>query len=283
MLLLALLFASVVAEWPPSLCDPGVNVEGVSRTLTSSLASQHQVASCSLTENFESVFYMQATRKYGPNSGATGDSKMILALNDLFDVNIHNDRITIDESSNQCFFPMVSSSPSSFWIRVRLHAMNDIRKTFVAISLIPIDGGDTFIECAKMELEGIVKTFTLTLSAETHTAMEQTIHSISKHRYEKNPNEDASIMEARLARLEERVRRLHNVVTEYIGSHETLVQSISDNHMSLKSSIVETHNKIKSNSTTHSMIGFFMFFLLLICGIFYIRWRSNEYKRFRMP
>lgn len=282
MILLFLLFVCAIAEWPPRDCDPGARINGQSIILTSSVASDRQDNSCSLNEPFKSIVYIQASRKYGPRSDQVGDSKLTVSIGDLFDVEIHNDKILLGKTTNQCFFPMVSTSPETFWLRLRLHSMMDIHKTFVSLSLIPFDG-ESFVDCAKMELQGFVDSFTVALRATTETGMEQIVHSISKHREGKKSIDDDSIMEARLNRLEERLRRLQSVVTEYIGAHEQLSQSINDNHMSLKSSIVATQNKIKTASTTSSMFGGFLFVLIFICGIFYIKWRSNEDNRFHMP
>ena len=161
MLLLLLFFVCVRAEWPPLQCRPNVRKINNDVYLTSRKGGS-QEASCDLNESYRSIFYLHATRRYG-NKGS-GDSTLEINVKDKginIPIVIHNDRITLQTDTNTCYFPTVTEYESSFWIRFRLHAMLDLRKTFVSLSIIPLDG-EQFVDCAKFESDAIIRQFALT-------------------------------------------------------------------------------------------------------------------------
>lgn len=242
-----------------------------------------QETRCDLSESYRSIFYLHASRRYGGQG--SGDSTLIIRAYDK-DVNIpvviHNDKITLQKDSNVCYFPTVSQDETSFWIRFRLHAMLDLRKTFVSLSIMPMDG-EHFIDCVKFEIDTIMQQFRLSLVAKTQTGMEQVVHNIVQHRpglkRQKAQNSDLTL---RVNRLEERMRRLQNTLTEYVESHDNHVEHVDKLKKSIQTSISETHNRIVTRSNSHAMIYCFFFAVLIFCGAAYIRWKRTEERRFHL-
>jgi hypothetical protein len=279
MLLLLLLFTFARAEWPPTKCQPNVRQANNNVYLTSRRGGL-QETSCNFREPYRSIFYLHATRRYGKQG--SGDSTLEIKVMDKgtdIPIVIHNDRITLQTDTNVCYFPTVTEYESSFWIRFRLHAMLDLRKTFVTLSVMPMDS-EEFVDCAKFETNAIIHDFLLSLTAKTQTGMEQIVHTIVQHR--PDIKKDTSVFETRLNRLEERLRRLQNTVTEYVESHDKHVDHVDAIKTSLKASISETHNRIVTRSNSHAMVYSFFFVVLFICGFAYIRWKRTEERRFHL-
>ena len=146
--LLYAFFAVVAAEWPPSNCTPRVPQTNNDIQLTSRKGGA-QDTTCTLKEPYRSMFYVHATRRYGKQG--SGDSTLEISVMDQginIPIVIHNDRITLQKETNVCYFPTVSEYESSFWLRFRLHAMFDLRRTFVSLAIMPMDG-EQFVDCAK--------------------------------------------------------------------------------------------------------------------------------------
>lgn len=284
MLLLFVLLALVRAEWPPTQCRPNVRRTDNDVYLTSRKAG-FQETSCELRQPYRSMFYMHVTRRYGQLG--PGDSTLeIKVMGDGTDVPIviHNDRITLDTETNICYFPTVTENDSSFWIRFRLHAMLDLRKTFVSLAITPMDS-EQFVDCAKFETDALIRQFTLALTAKTQSGMEQIVHTVVPHRPTFNRPEfhkNTNALETRLNRLEERLRRLQNTVTEYVESHDKHVEHVGALKTSMLSSLSETNNRIVTRSNSHALVFAFCFVVLFFCGFAYVRWKRTEEKRFHL-
>lgn len=279
MLLLFVLFAFARAEWPPTECQPSVRQNNNDLYLTSRKGGL-QETSCDLSEPYRSVFYLHATRRYGQQG--IGDSTLeikVMGTGIDIPIVIHSDRITLQTETNICYFPTVTEHESSFWIRFRLHAMLDLRKTFVSLAIIPMDG-EQFVDCAKFEMNAVIHQFVLSLTATTQTGMEQIVHAIVQHR--PDTMKDTTVLETRLTRLEHRLRRLQNTVTEYVESHDKHVGHVDALKKSLKASISETHNRIVTRSNSYAMVYAFFFIALFFCGFAYIRWKGAEERRFHL-
>lgn len=279
MFLLFVLFAFVRSEWPPAECLPKVQQTNNNVYLTSRKGGM-QETSCNLREPYRSIFYLHATRRYGQQG--RGDSTLEIRVRDKgidIPIVIHNDRITLQTDTNICYFPTVTEHESSFWIRFRLHAMLDLRKTFVSLAIMPMDS-EQFVDCAKFETDAIIHQFTLALIAKTPTGMDQIVHSIVQQRPDIRKN--TKDLEMRLNRFEERLRRLQNTVTEYVESHDKHVDHMDVLRTSLTASISETHNRIVTRSNSHAMIYMFFFMLLFFCGFAYVRWKRTEEQRFHL-
>lgn len=279
MLLLFLLLVFVKAEWPPIQCRPNVRQSNNDVYLTSRKGGL-QETTCDLNESYRSIFYLHATRRYG-NQGSGDSTLEITVKNDEMDIPIviHNDRITLQSDSNTCYFPTVTEYESSIWLRFRLHAMLDLGKTFVSLSIMPMDG-EQFVDCAKFESDTIIRQFMLKLTAKTGTGMEQIVHSIVQSR--PVVKRETNRLELRLNRLEERLRRLQNTLTEYVASHDNHVNHVDALKMSLKASISETHNRIVTRSNSHALVYGFFFVVLFFCGFGYVRWKWLEERRFHL-
>ena len=277
--LLYAFFAVVAAEWPPLNCTPRVPQTNNDIQLTSRKGGA-QDTTCTLKEPYRSMFYVHATRRYGKQG--SGDSTLEISVMDQginIPIVIHNDRITLQKETNVCYFPTVSEYESSFWLRFRLHAMLDLRRTFVSLAIMPMDG-EQFVDCAKFETDAIVHDFFISLTAKTQTGMEQTVHGIVQHRPEFR--RDTNSLETRLNRLENRLRRLQNTVTEYVESHDEHVSHFGQMKDSLQTSISEVHNRIVTRSNSHAMVYFFCFVVVFLCGFAYVRWKWTEERRFHL-
>ena len=110
--------------------------------------------------------------------------------------------------------------------------------------------------------------------------MEQIVHSIVQNR--PSVKRETNGLEMRVNRLEERLRRLQNTVTEYVTSHDNHVDHVDALKTSLKASISETHNRIVTRSNSHALVYAFFFLVLFFCGFAYIRWKRTEERRFHL-
>lgn len=276
-LLLCLLFGLARGEWPPSSCEPSPYVSDGNVMLTS---LSNPMTTCVLQDAF-SMFYARITRS--SDGKMSSDSSLTFSMQSLegeplTSIDISDNVITMGRNAN-CFFDPVDGE--SFWVRVRLQAMMDTQTTHIHVSYS--DGEDSAIrECATEILDTLQHQFQLVVVGETKNGMRQIVHSISKSR-PKRSTVDVSGLEIRIGRIEERLRRLHNIVTEYIDSHDRHVLSTSDRHTKLSNAIAETHNRIVTRSNAHSLVYMFMFFILFICGVAYARCRTIEEMRFHMP
>lgn len=275
--LLLIILGLVRGEWPPSSCEPSPYISDGNVMLTS---VSNTMTTCILEDTF-SMFYARITRS--TDGKGSGESSLTFSLQTLQDepltsIELADNSIVIG-SDAQCFFDSVTGE--SFWLRVRLQAMMDTLTTHVHVSYS--DGEDSaFRECATNILETLQHQFRVVVVGETKAGMRQIVHDLSKSR-PKRSTVDVSGLEIRIGRMEERLRRLHNIVTEYIESHDRHVLSTSDRHSKLTSAITETHNRIVTRSNAHGLVYVFMFFMLFVCGISYVRCKTMEEMRFHMP
>lgn len=275
--LLFILFGVVQGEWPPSSCQPSPYISDGNVMLTS---VSNPMTTCELEDTFQ-MMYARITRS-SDNKGLSASS-LTFSLQStqgapLATIEIADDIISVGPNE-RCFFDSVSGE--SFLLRVRLQAMMDTQTTHVHVAYS--DGQDSVIrECATVVLNTLQHQFRLTLVGETKSGMRQIVHDISKTK-PKATTVDVSGLEIRIGRIEERVRRLHNVMTEYIESHDRHVLHTSDRHTKLSNAIAESHNRIVTRSNAHGLVYTFMFFMLLICGLAYARCKFNEEMRFHMP
>lgn len=272
-------WAFTFADWPASVCDPEPYMSGGSAILTS---ASNSVSRCILEQTFQSLVYVRLGRSHGRDKASDSQLSLLLLPKEgsaFANVDVMNDQIFVGSASS-CYFDSVQ--PDSFWLRIRLQAMMDSQNTHVIVSYTE-DAGDTFRECASMILEdAMYHEFQLEMYAETQSGMRQVVYDVTKKK-PSVPKIDISGIEVRIDRIEERLRRLQNIVTEYIESHDRHVLDTLDRHSQLNSAIAATHNRIVTRSNAHGIIYLFLFGLVFICGLGYVRWKSGEEMRFHMP
>jgi len=288
--LLWFLIASAYAEWPPYSCDQETIINKNGLILTS---ARVETSGCTLKDSFEDRIFVKMSRSGGLNSVAD-DSSIVFRLESehkkifLTDIVVHNEYVAIGPI-NKCKFDSVGNP---VWLRARLLAMVDTRKTQLSVALSSVDDLN-FQHCATLMLDGVHHSFRLRLEGDTNYGMRQTVHNILKDRPERyhldkiemNARVDRveSELGLRVDRFEERLRRLQNTITEYVNSHDRHVLTTETNHKQLTSAITGTHNRIVTRTNTHGKVYFFFFVMVLVCGVGYIRCKSTEEGRFHMP
>lgn len=274
MLFILLLFLPfVLADWPPTKCVQLNNNRLIMTSRTS------QMSKCVLEDRFENVFFAQFSRLLEDDFESSLLEFVIQTVDDkteIVSIRIGNGRLGISSESS-CRFESTNGNPK--WIRVRLQPMMDTQQTHIHVAY---DTGEMFKNCASTTLQNIYSEFALSLEAETKNGMLQTVDIITKKKPDQSRINYANA-NLRMDRLEERLRRLQSVVTDYIDSHDRLQTSTTNQHRYLQNAIAGTHNRIVSRSNAHGIFYMFMFCILFICGIAYTRWKSGEDKRFHMP
>ena len=284
------LFAFAHAEWPPSTCDQETLINKNDVVLTS---ARVETSGCTLKDSFEDRIFVKMSRSGGLDSVAD-DSLLVLRLESehkkafLADIEVFNEYVAIGPGK-KCKFNSVGNP---VWLRARLLAMVDTRKTQLSVALSGVDDLN-FQHCATLMLDDVHHSFRLRFEGDTKYGMRQTVHNILKDRPERyhidkiemNGHIDKveSELGLRMDRFEERLRRLQNTITEYVNSHDRHVLLAETNHKKLSSAITGTHNRIVTRTNAHGKVYFFFLAMIVVCGMGYIRWKSTEESRFHMP
>lgn len=269
-----------LAGWPPRQCTPGTMIQGADVILTSDV--QHDNA-CTHSDRYANVAYIKISRSYGIPTNDNTDSKMSIQIQtgrDTFDLTIYNDEINFHEES--CTVLTASDSPNEFfWLRVRMSPLRELRKTFFSLSIAE-SGSSNFVDCAKFEHGTVLNQFKMSFKAKTNSNMIQTVHQVTTQRPNIEVGAATNVLEMRIERLEERLRRVQSTLTEYMQSHDTLVEQSEARHTSLKSSVSEAHNRIVHRTNAHGMVYIFLFVMIMICGCAYVRWKRKEERRMHL-
>lgn len=282
-LLSFLVLTLVHAQWPPECARDGPFVR-----LTN---LQESSGRCALDKNFNNVAYVQLHRQYGRQPTESTDSLVTLHVKSRapFTINIHNDYIELD--GKRCDFPLASREEAPFWLRLRLHSLVDLKKTFISLA-ISLDGDQQFSNCAKTEMNGLIRDFKIHVSATTKSGMRQILRQVTSQKPVSDDRDRARLLESRvesieerlrnIERFEERFRRMQNTLSEYTHSHDTFKSTTEERHVQLQDSLGNVHDRIVHRTNAHGMVYVFGFVILIIMGFAYIRWKSIRENRLHL-
>lgn len=183
---------------PAVKCDKNVDILQ-DRVRMTSLSHNDVETVCHVngTVNVPSSTFFEIERTYTLNKYGAEMSESIMGIgvysvektklttqqNQVFDVIIHNDRITLDiENVNTdklfCMSSFAAELPRKSWILVRLTPLPEQQKTMISINAAPL-GAQTFRSCIVYEYNGIIKEHSFTLHGITKTGMDQDVLKIT--------------------------------------------------------------------------------------------------------
>jgi len=183
---------------PGVKCDKNVDILHDRIRLTG-LAHNNIETSCQLngSETVPSSTFFQFERTYTLNKwgaemsesvmgfGVNGikKSKLGAQKSTLFDVIVHNDKITLDidnvnTDSLFCMASFASELPRKNWLLIRLTPLVEHQKTMISINVAPL-GAQRFMSCIVYEYDGIIQEFDFTLHGITQTGMDQDVLQIA--------------------------------------------------------------------------------------------------------
>lgn len=277
------MFPFVQAQWPPDCARDGPFVR-----LTN---LQESSGRCKVTQNFNNVAYIQLHRQYGRQPAEGTDSLVTLHIKSKspFQINIHNDYIELNDK--RCDFPLANRDEAPFWLRLRLHSLIDLQKTFVSLA-ISLDGDQQFSNCLKTEMNGLIRDFQVHFSASTKSGMRQILRRLTSQKPVSNDIDRARLLESRvesieerlrnMERFEERFRRMQNTLSEYTHAHDTFKSTSEERHVQLQDSLGVVHDRIVHRTNAHGIVYLFGFVILIIMGFAYIRWKNIREKRLHL-
>lgn len=196
--LLCLLSVVSALVKPVVKCDKNVDILQ-DRVRLTSLSHNDIETMCHVngTVNVPSSTFFQVERTYTLNKYGAEMSESIMGIGvysigkkklsskqkQLFDIIIHNDRITLDiEDVNTdklfCMSSFAAELPRQTWILVRLTPLPEQQKTMISINAAPL-GSQTFRSCIVYEYKGIIKEHSFTLHGITKTGMDQDVLKIT--------------------------------------------------------------------------------------------------------
>ena len=277
------MFPFVHAQWPIDCARDGPFVR-----LTN---LKEASGSCQLDNTFKNVAYVQLHRQYGLEPTTESDSLLYLKIksNPPFTIAIHNDYIEME--GKRCEFPLANRDEAPFWLRLRLHSLVDLKKTFVSLA-ISLDGEQQFLNCAKTEMNGLIREFRINFSAVTKSGMRQILRRVTSEKPVSNEQDRARLLESRIEnieerlrsieRFEERFRRMQNTLSEYTHAHDTFRSTSEERHIQLQDSLGVVHDRIVHRTNAHGIMYLFGFVILIIMGFAYIRWKNIKEKRLHL-
>ena len=190
-------FAS--AQITPNVkCDKNVDILHDRIRLTS-LSHNNIETSCQVngTVTVPSSTFFQFERTYTLNKWGAEMSESVLGFSVnavkktklgeqksiLFDIIIHNDKITLDidnvnTDSLFCMATFASELPRKSWLLIRLTPLVEQQKTMISINVAPL-GSQRFISCIVYEYNGIIKKHGFTLHGITQTGMDQDVLQVT--------------------------------------------------------------------------------------------------------
>ena len=271
MILFLLIFCVglVGADWPPtSTCSH--LVEHTDLVITDRKSSSSK---CELQETFDTLFFAKISPAVSIES-MIGLNILSVDKVKLATIRMSNGKIFSDNDMSCEYFDR------PLWLRVQLQPMMDTRKTNI---LVQIGSAKLeFSDCLSVSVENAYHQMRLSFEGQTKSMERQIIHFVSVDD-PKDSVQDMSKLNRRIDLLEERLRRLQSTVAEYIHSHDKHVELSTSRHEYFKSAIAGTHNRIEARTNAHGIVYFFMFVLIGICALGYVRWKHGEEKRFHMP
>lgn len=195
-----LCFLTVVSAQikPVVKCDKNVDILQ-DRVRLTNLAHNNVETVCHIngTITVPSSTFFQLERTYTLNKYGAEMSESIMGIGvysvektklstqqiQLFDVIIHNDRITLDiDNVNTdklfCMASFAAELPRQTWLLVRLTPLPEQQKTMISINAAPL-GSQIFRSCIVYEYNGIIKEHSFTLHGITKTGMDQDVLQIT--------------------------------------------------------------------------------------------------------
>jgi hypothetical protein len=290
MFLFFVMFVVARAEWPPQRCSEDVTFQGQDVIMTSE-SHDNVITSCEISESFQNVVYMEFTRRYTRKSRHRVQSSLTISAQNFFNVIISNDKIEIEYTNNtnekelnSCLARSVSKKDETSWLRMRMHKMRDLNKTFISVGIAALNS-KMFTTCSKFEIEGYILPVKLKLSGKTSTGMDQIIHKFTDKRPIFKSATDISIM-ARLDVLEKRLSRIETAYSRQTGAlrqeQEKLHLKIDDSQERLTKKVSLAHQEVHEKVKSWSMINMVVIFIALVLFGFYLRWKIWKEKRYHL-
>jgi len=220
-----LFIASASAEWPPEMCDKGVRFYNKKDVQLTGNHEREVENTCIFTSSFHSTFFMEFGKRYSTSrSKMPLDSTLTLRVqpegkSSAFDIEIHNDRLHIVASPNEtkpeCLRYFASTAGTRFWMRVRVHNLVDLKKTFVSIAVSDTSQQQLrFDPCVRKEFDTEFDTFNLTIIGKSESGMEQWVYKMTNERPVEVHAKNMEGIVKRLAIAEERIHRLQDFISQ---------------------------------------------------------------------
>lgn len=266
-----------MAEWPPSSCDPQVDITGTTVTLTGGTLSNTEYT-CTIREQFFDSIFINMERKYSDNLfKKAGDS--ILGLTMIHpggqnSILVHDDRIEMAEFPHKCRGIFTSKRTL---LKIQLHRSRG--KTIVTVMTMT---KNQYRRCLTFKINELIDGITLKIHATTNTGMIQRIHSISSHDTSDRRYGTENI-EKELSLLKEQLSITQNTLRTTIERLEQNHLLVHDNHNEMKkaldSSMRHTDSRIALKVRHHSygFISVIVISSILMCV--FIKYNGYTKKR----
>lgn len=270
------LLASAFAEWPPEMCDKGVRFYNKRDVQLTGNHEREVENTCKLASSFRSTFFMEFGKRYSTSrSKMPLDSTLTLRVQpegnaSAFDIDVHNDRLHIVASPNEtkpeCLRYFASTAGTRFWMRVRVHKLVDLKKTFVSVALSDTSQQQLrFDPCVRKEFDMEFDTFNLSITGKSESGMEQWVYKLTNERpievHEKNMD---GIMK-RLAIAEERIHRLQDFISQ-------TDESLSYRQKALTKETRTLMSRVSSKATSHFTFHICLLIVVVILFCVYLRY-----------
>lgn len=304
LLIICIVLTNVIAEWPPRSCPYNVKPIGTGIFLTNPKKRIFDT-SCSLTEPYHETVYVEVSRKYGPTNTKSKHSIFSVTVENLkysdkqlqesFVINMKNDLVEIiskkTQSKNSCFGIFASSGGNNVWMRLRVHPLPELQKTFVSVATWT-DDSMFFIQCAQVEVDTLFETFEIKLSAFTDTKMTQIVHNVTSLRpvlWKSTPFSYRDISH-KFVHVEEQIKYLVKKLTENENIVHTLKMELQNNNQKAKTVFADIHGKVNQNhihflstlsglKTKLFVAGSGVCLMIILATLFSVKCRSGQ-KRF---
>jgi len=215
-----------LAEWPPSSCDPQVDIRGNMVTLTGVSNKENQ---CTIREQFFDNIFINLERKYSDNNlKITGDSILGLTMihpGGQHTILVHDNRIEMAERKCRGMF----MSNTLLKIQIRRAA----NKTTVYVMKMT---NNQFSQCLNFDINELINGITLKIHATTDTGMIQIIHGISSHDVSSKKYRQISKKP-----IKEEIRWLKTQLTDTQDTLRTTIERLEQNHLLVR----DNHNEMK--------------------------------------
>lgn len=270
LLVLFLLVKVCYSEWPPFSCDPQVNIEKNTVTLTSA-EQQEREYSCQLRETFHNEVFINFEKKYSRRIfQKSHDSILGITIMDrntnLFTLRIHNDRIETAEPRRHCYGVFTSTDIS---LQIKLHPLFELKRTFISVQYAK---NGAYISCMKFEISDVIDDFSLKLHAITDTGMVQMVHNVAQE----ETKQDTIQLETEFQSIKERLRvveKFMNNAAQRFTENRILVH---EKHDEMKRTLQHSYSVHGQQVKTHSIGLLFCFAIIAIILIICIKF--NGYK-----
>ena len=236
-----------VRAWPP-ICN-NAKVVGESVILTD---PDRVRGSCDISDHFTNVAYVQFSKKYTSQNSNRGESVISLKFKGGLQVAAHNDRIIVDYNKNRssCLMRLADSTGDKSWLRIRMHKLRDLQKTFVSVGVASF-GTNFFTTCTQFELDTELLETSVSISGQTNTKMIQTVYDITSVRpmlWSGSVDINARIqaLEKRITTIERSFSRQNgairqqqsNLMNDMLTAKKELDQKISNKHVDMRNHVI---------------------------------------------